>query len=147
MRGTEKEMVTGRHAQSLTALQVAATFKWTYAPNPPKRFKRAARAQLLLLLPQHSQSKEAISRIWPSLSTESSYAPHFHLLLCSSVTHDKLPPCVSGLCNLASHLPASRNTIHRYIIWEPKARANTMLFFYLITTLLLAFSAWKCYSA
>lgn len=56
------------------------------------------------------------------------------------------PPCVTkrpptpALCNLASHLPASRNTICRYAIWEPKARANAMPFLHLITTRLAAFS-------
>lgn len=49
--------------------------------------------------------------------------------------------------NLESHPPASRNTICRCVIWEPKARANTMPFLYLITTGPPASSAWKRYEA
>lgn len=104
-------------------------FKMNYGPKHKSLFRRVAWAQLLLCIP----TRKTISHMWPLLRAESNCAP--------SAPQDKLPPCVQRHCNPVSHLPASRNTISHFIIWEPKARAKRMHFLHLITPLPLACSA------
>lgn len=108
-----------------------------YTPNHQSIFRRVVWAQMLLLRIPNVKSHQ------PHLAFaehREQLCPQFHLPLCSSVTQHKLPSCAGAVQSL-SHLPASRNTVCRCVIWEPKARVHTMHFLHPITTLLLACSA------